>query len=94
MKLTRRGLFGMIGAALVAPYVPLPAPRYVGHPSAMFAFPPYPVIPMRKLMARIRITEECMNDSSSGAFMEACRNAQWRTHEDIARRLSDSDYGV
>lgn len=101
MKISRRGLFGLVGAALVTPYVPLPALNLANgsqlffreHKAAMFGAH-YGIITQRKLMARIRITEECINDTSSGPFEEACRNEQWRLHEDIARRLSDSDYGV
>jgi hypothetical protein len=75
----RRAFFSTLrqGAtvAVAAPYLPL---------LKSLAF--HPVIHIRKMMARIRITQEAMDTPSQGAFVQAWRSEMSQLARDIQYR--------
>lgn len=71
----RRGFLGILAGALVTP-----ASTFVG-----WVQPPCRVV-VRKIMGRIRITEEVLHDTTDGAFIAAYRREQQQLLKDMAYR--------
>jgi hypothetical protein len=72
--------------ALAAPFVPLPKVTHI--PSNAFAYftgdgAELGRIPVRKIMARVRLTEEVLKDHTPGAFSEFMR----RDFDQLARDI-------
>lgn len=78
MKLGRRGFLGLLAGTLVAPATPWQ--KLVAWPTRVVR------VPVRYLMARIRITETVMQDAHGGAFVAAMRAEHVALMQDLARR--------
>lgn len=85
--MNRRTFFHTTVGALLAGFLPRPK-------SPLFrAYTPRPVnnmfhtvIPMRKMMARIRVTEEVMRDAQPGVFLNAYHQELQNIARDIQAR--------
>lgn len=77
--MTRRSFFSLLGrstaAAVAVPYLPL-----------LKRFAIYPVIRLRKIMARIRITQEAIDDPDWSAFSTAVRDEMNLVIKDAQQR--------
>lgn len=87
--MTRRGLFQLVLGALAAPFIPKPKLGHYG--SNAFAFftgdgVELGRIPQRKIIARVRITQETLDDVRAGAFGDFMAGEFAQAARDAARR--------